>query len=511
MDYYKNKYLKYKSKYLELCTTKNLYYCLFIIRYGIYKCFISSKLFEIDNGNQETNSSNITSTNSSNITNQFNQLNLSNLFDQVKSSNHSSNENDLTPIKSKKRTNEFIFDDELMDDKLMDDKLIDYDDVLDNTYITPMKKQKENNNNNAPIKSANLETVFSIGNKLPKKSGTRKSGIRKSETKPKTTQSEPTKIEAIRKSLRTKSDIINHFKKYILNLTPAIKELIHPDNLEHFESMINEDNIQINKFNEDNQYKENYGKLIEIWIADNMKCPCCKQKTLKRYVNNNFPIIDLVCINPNHDNGVTFFQVKTSEIKEPPNKAFTINGYPYFSLENKTIMVGSVNWGMNVHNIKGNDYNQFSKNVLIGYICILFVKNNNNLEMDMLQSFVVLPYINVNDDRFYYEYVNKEEIIDNNQVSSSSNQVSSSSNQVSNIEANTLYTTNYPVIKFDSEMNYITNFLGQQVQYNKNKTISYIINTNLNNNIYLDTNIIPINYDKIMEYKEINNPLDKEI
>ena len=231
--------------------------------------------------------------------------------------------------------------------------------------------------------------------------------------------------------------------------------------------------IDINNFIDRNDLTyinyENRGKLIEVWLADNMRCPCCKDKTLRRYSNDNFPVIDLICINPNHNinENVKFFQVKSSIFKN--NNPFLLSGQPYFSLNDATIMVGSRTWGNYVHNISNSDDINIKK-ILIGYICILFKENEKNIIIDKQNSFVVLPDIKPkipdikpkisDNNKLYYEYTNF---------------------------------IRYPQIKFNKEINSIIN-LDNLLFNEKNKSD-------------LNGHIIPNNYLEINSWKSIQNPL----
>lgn len=143
---------------------------------------------------------------------------------------------------------------------------------------------------------------------------------------------------------------------------------------------------------------ENYGKLIECWIADNMKCPCCGELSLRRYSSDNFPIIDLICINQFHyfSHGVKFFQVKSS------NGAPFMGASKYFSLNDRTIHVGSNRLGSYVHNIKFSD-DDLDKKILIGYICVTHngisgesCISKKYINMLLSKSFIVLPKLHFN-------------------------------------------------------------------------------------------------------------------
>jgi len=225
---------------------------------------------------------------------------------------------------------------------------------------------------------------------------------------------------------------------YIEDLTPEILKYLSPISRDRMEEDIEIDNEVIKKLNEiqeekDSEYVsyENYGKLIEVWIANNMRCPSCgKRNSLRRYVSDFMPIIDLVCINPTHTiyNGVKFFQVKTS------NGASFI-GVPYFnydpslSTENaNTIHVGSRRWGKLVHDITPQ-HSLFCKKILCGYICIEYSDNDSTLIIDIRKSMIVLPnclfdvpykrklfsdlplvHIPDVDNKWYYQYVDLEDV-----------------------------------------------------------------------------------------------------
>lgn len=181
-------------------------------------------------------------------------------------------------------------------------------------------------------------------------------------------------------------------KDYILNLTPAIKMYVHTNQEKLISEDLKSDQILIDGLEnivdiKDPTYlfRENRGKLIECWIADNLACPNCGQRTLRRYYRDNFPIIDMVCINQDHtfDNGVRFFQVKSSL----NNMMFDSD--KYFDLENGHIHVGSRKLGEVVHNIKRNDLD-ITKKILIGYICIIYLENDSSISI-LGNSFLVLP------------------------------------------------------------------------------------------------------------------------
>ena len=204
------------------------------------------------------------------------------------------------------------------------------------------------------------------------------------------------------------------------DLTPNVYNYASPKTFENDKNYDEGIIIKLNNTNDsEDEYRliENYGKLIEIWIADNCRCPICKEKTLRRYSKNNFPIIDLVCINENHVDDIKFFQVKTSE--KIGNKSNIYRGRHYFNLDlnnnnNNTILAGSRDVGQYIHNIKPSEiFNENLRKTLNGYICILYTikyrDNNTTLKIDMNLSFIVLPNFwlppqDIEND-YYYKYV----------------------------------------------------------------------------------------------------------
>jgi hypothetical protein len=192
----------------------------------------------------------------------------------------------------------------------------------------------------------------------------------------------------------------SYLQDYVEDLTPQILRYLTPISKVRMESDFEIDNDIIKKLKEMQEQKdpaytayENYGKLIECWIADNMICPCCgNNQTLRRYLSDSMPVIDIVCINPLHtlDHGVKFFQVKTSN-------GSSFLGKPYFmydptnsNINSNTIHVGSRVWGEPVHSITPSD-SLLNKKILCGYICISYTDNESTLSIDLRNSFIVLP------------------------------------------------------------------------------------------------------------------------
>lgn len=161
---------------------------------------------------------------------------------------------------------------------------------------------------------------------------------------------------------------------------------------------------------------DNYGKNIECWVADNMCCPCCKQKTLRRYVKNNMPCIDLVCVNPAHKfaYGVKFFQVKAKSIaiRYPPHQNF--------DYDTKQIHTGSKAIGQYIHSIQpSGDYYA----LLIGYICIVYekiIKEPNEIIRILSNSFIVLPKLHIDEAKKLFDADDTDDA-DNEEKKSDSN------------------------------------------------------------------------------------------
>jgi hypothetical protein len=190
-------------------------------------------------------------------------------------------------------------------------------------------------------------------------------------------------------------------KDYVEDLTPAILRYLSPISRSRMEADIVIDDKVIERLatiqeKEDEEYVnyENRGKQIEVWIANNMLCPCChKANSLRRYLSDSMPVIDLVCINPEHtlDHGVKFFQVKVSNGSLFMDK-------PYFNYDvlsttdANTIHVGSRVWGEPVHAITPYD-SPLDKKILCGYICIRYIDRETDsvLRIDCANSMIVLP------------------------------------------------------------------------------------------------------------------------
>lgn len=188
-------------------------------------------------------------------------------------------------------------------------------------------------------------------------------------------------------------EIIKNLQSYGVS-SEIIDELI-----ENF----NQDDIaNINFLNSQNPLYVNFdnnGKNIECWVADNIHCPCCGAKSLRRYVRNNMPCIDLLCSNPAHKfaDGVKFFQVKAK------SSSVTYDAYKNFDYNTKQIHTGSKAIGQYLHSIETfGDYNP----LLIGYICIEYrkiIKEPNEIIEILPSSFIVLPKIYIAESKVLFE------------------------------------------------------------------------------------------------------------
>lgn len=187
---------------------------------------------------------------------------------------------------------------------------------------------------------------------------------------------------------------ITKYNDYILNLTPYLKAYITPAKLDRYSQDLDYDDTIIQKLEtvvDNSEYidKQNYGKLVEVWFCDNCNCPICGLSSLRRYAKDNFPVIDLVCVNPLHtfDQGVKFFQVKSVSTN--------FNDFKYFDYDTKIIHTGSYKFGKIVHSINILD-DDITKKVLIGYICITVEPKYDHLKVNKDKSFFVLPKTNIN-------------------------------------------------------------------------------------------------------------------
>jgi hypothetical protein len=156
------------------------------------------------------------------------------------------------------------------------------------------------------------------------------------------------------------------------------------------------------------------GSTIESWICLNMKCPGCNLKYFRKYLNTNMPVIDIVCLNPNHViqiHGPKFYQIKASEYNSTffGKKYFTRN--PIINYPSGYIKVGSIDKGQHSHNIKPSD-SLDNKYISIAYICVCYkYKRNNNRLINIVldKSYCVIPNLSYSPisqlENYYYKYI----------------------------------------------------------------------------------------------------------
>ena len=295
-------------------------------------------------------------------------------------------------------------------------------------------------------------------------------------------------------NLKRQRKVPQKYSDYILNLTPAIKSYVYENQRESIFEELKDDQILIDRLeaiveskDPTHLFYENKGKLIECWIADNLECPVCKEMTLRRYYRDNFPTIDLVCINNNHvfSNGVKFFQVKTTLA----NTYF--NGSKYFDLTDRYIHVGSRKYGEIVHSIRIDD-EDINKKILIGYICIEFSEGTKFIKV-LKESFIVLPKTgieivskNLFTNLDYYDFDQP----DQSDQSDHSNQ----SNQYYNYITDTSESSQ--IITFNEKFNQVSYFYDIYDTY-------YDTHNNKINPVK-----IPLNYIQMSNWKMIENPLN---
>lgn len=285
------------------------------------------------------------------------------------------------------------------------------------------------------------------------------------------------------------------YRDYESELTPIIKQHIESkyydvEDIESLRAIINKSlesdtelitNAMLNVNLLDDEYKqyENYGKLVECFIADHMKCPCCEQLSLKRYSSDVMPAIDLVCVNPEHkfSHGVKFYQVKAS------NGAL-FKGQPYFSKTAQTIHVGSINQGQLIHSIKISD-DDFTKKILIGYICIEYTEKENTLQINSHKSFIVCPR---------YDILNKKLFMSDNM-------------DINNIELDKISTNSTDLEFGQLYYKYNQEQAGPIIQPHPIIKFSKINNHIKKINDYILIKTIPKTYLETNKWSQIDNPL----
>lgn len=145
----------------------------------------------------------------------------------------------------------------------------------------------------------------------------------------------------------------------------------------------------------DVQIEKLFGKLVELWFSKYCNCPGCNKNTLRCYASKNFPVIDMVCVNLDHnieEHGVIYFQIKTAQ-----------EGSNYFNINERIITIGSKNSGELIHMIRPEDKYEL-KIYLIGYICIEISRiQSNNLYIQVKKIHIIHPIL-TNTTGLYYKY-----------------------------------------------------------------------------------------------------------
>ena len=222
-------------------------------------------------------------------------------------------------------------------------------------------------------------------------------------------------IDARRSERLLGIDKIN-YNEDIKELSPQSKDLLSyfsPNTQKRLARDFYLDDIAINKYLgkaeiDDPVYiyfdPKGVGIYLELWVCVNISCPGCGNK-LYKYANPNMPVVDVICVNPFHNNkmGPIYYQIKATE------KDKTYLGYKYFSYDENYVSTGSIRYGRICHEIKADDIQ--SRDILIGYICIEYKYiNDNTINIDMDKSFILKPNCQFRPNIFqkeltYYKYI----------------------------------------------------------------------------------------------------------
>lgn len=225
-----------------------------------------------------------------------------------------------------------------------------------------------------------------------------KPGYKPIDNKPVFTTPIKTRNELKRKATTNKIDYVKSPSTAILeNLTPQTNKRLRGDMNKDDINHTDQELIEEIKDETYIHFEENYGKLIETFYIDNCECPVCKQKTLRRYVRSNFPLIDAVCINPNHtyNDGVKYFQIKSSN-------GSLFRKKKYFCKKERFSHAGGSRLAILAHSIKTNSRKKYT---LFGYICIEYSENDDELIVNKNKSFIILPNISFSHPKMsYYKY-----------------------------------------------------------------------------------------------------------
>jgi hypothetical protein len=211
-------------------------------------------------------------------------------------------------------------------------------------------------------------------------------------------------------------------KKFALSpYSENLLSFFSPDTQKRLRRDFYEDDQEINKIIERNTIDDplfiffdnsGVGIYLELWVCVNIPCPGCNHK-LYKYANPGMPVVDVRCINTDHNIGPKYYQIKATQ------QGKTYRGRQYFSLQEEYICVGSDRFGYNCHVVRA-DEPIINRQILIGYICIEYNYNDDNhIIIDMTKSFLLIPnlqFVPHNEWTYYhYESTNPIPIIKFNQ------------------------------------------------------------------------------------------------
>ncbi len=221
-----------------------------------------------------------------------------------------------------------------------------------------------------------------------------------------------------------RSERIATMEKKDYNLSPQSRELLSyfsPETQKRLARDFYLDEQLINRYLEKQEIDDpNYiyfnasgvGTYLELWVCVNIICPGCGHK-LYKYANPNMPVVDVKCINPEHNYlmGPIYYQIKATQ------KGVVHAGYKYFSYDDNYVSAGSIKYGYNSHVIKADDY--ASRDLLIGYICVEYIYTDptfNKIIIDMDNSFILIPDLQFQPNIFqkdltFYHYLSTEPTI----------------------------------------------------------------------------------------------------
>lgn len=187
-------------------------------------------------------------------------------------------------------------------------------------------------------------------------------------------------------------------KMILSTLTPISKERMRKD---LYQDTFLLEEQERKELEQDPDYQEKMannrlGFYMESFVSFYGLCPVCRENTLKKYFHSNVPVVDLVCINTEYHlktNTCFLFQLKISL------------GNEYFSNRDQIISIGSRKYGELPHTVIGTDSIDY-KRVVPGYICLKLNQSGmQNYQIDLQNSFIIVPDFNNTSNQRYYEYL----------------------------------------------------------------------------------------------------------